>query len=111
MDLVDIVRFVLSFVVVIGLIGALAWLLRRYGAGRISAAAGKGRLGVVEVTAIDARRRLVLIRRDRVEHLLLLGPTSETVIETGIGAGNAAGSDSFEARLDAAGAPSRETYP
>ncbi|MDH3739829.1 MAG: flagellar biosynthetic protein FliO [Alphaproteobacteria bacterium] len=84
MDLVNIARFVLSFVVVIGLLGGLAWILRRYGTGRITAAAGKGRLGVVEVSVVDAKRRLVLLRRDDVEHLILLSPTSETVIETGI---------------------------
>lgn len=85
MDLVNIARFVLSFVVVIGLIGGFAWVLRRYGAGRITAG-GKGRLAVVEIAPVDAKRRLVLIRRDAVEHLVLLSPTSETVIETGIAA-------------------------
>lgn len=98
MDLVNIARFLLSFVVVIGLIGGLAWFLRRYGAGRISAAGGKGRLGVVEVTAVDAKRRLVLVRRDAVEHLILLSPTSETIVETGINAPS--GSDRFADRLE-----------
>jgi flagellar protein FliO/FliZ len=59
--------------------------------------AGKGLLGVVEASHIDAKRRLVLIRRDGVEHLLLLGPTSETVIETGIETGA-----NFAAQLNAA---------
>jgi flagellar protein FliO/FliZ len=38
----------------------------------------------VEALSIDARRRLVIIRRDDREHLILLGPESEQVIETGI---------------------------
>lgn len=84
MDLVSGLRFVLALLVVLGLIAALAWILRRYGAGRVTLGAGKGRLGVVEASHIDAKRRLVLIRRDGVEHLLLLGPTTEMVIETGI---------------------------
>ncbi len=33
---------------------------------------------------LDAKRRLVLIRRDNKEHLLLLGPDGDTVIETDI---------------------------
>ena len=33
---------------------------------------------------IDNRRRLVLVRRDDREHLLLLGPQGETVVETNI---------------------------
>lgn len=100
MDLINIARFILSFVVVIGLIGGLAWVLRRYGSGRISAAAGKGRLGVVEVATVDAKRRLVLIRRDAVEHLILLSPTSETIVETGIA--SPAGGNRFADRLEAA---------
>jgi len=84
MDLVSGLRFVLALVVVLGLIAALAWILRRYGAGRVTLGVGKGRLGVVEASHIDAKRRLVLIRRDGIEHLLLLGPTSELLIETGI---------------------------
>ena len=104
MDLVNIARFVLSFVVVIGLIGGLAWVLRRYGAGRISGAGGKGRLGVVEVAAVDAKRRLVLVRRDAVQHLILLSPTSETIVETGIvetGIAAPADADRFADRLEA----------
>jgi len=100
MDLVNIARFVLSFVVVIGLIGGLAWVLRRYGGGRIRGAAGKGRLGVVEVAAVDAKRRLVLIRRDDLEHLILLSPTSETIVETGIV--SRAKGDGFADRLESA---------
>ncbi len=110
MDLVNIARFLLSFVVVIGLIGGLAWFLRRYGAGRISGAAGKGRLGVVEVAAIDAKRRMVLVRRDAVEHLILLSPTSETIVETGIAPQS--GGERFADRLEtvtAAAAPAAES--
>ena len=112
MDLVDISRFVLSFVVVIGLIGGLAWVLRRYGAGRITAAAGKGRLGVVEVAAVDAKRRLVLVRRDDTEHLILLSPTSETIVETGISA--IASGERFADSLEfakAAAAPAGHSEP
>ena len=100
MDLVNIARFVLSFLVVIGLLGGLAWILRRFGTGRITAAAGKGRLGVVEVSVVDAKRRLVLLRRDDVEHLILLSPTSETVVETGITSN--AGEQRFASRLETA---------
>ena len=84
MDLVNLLRFALSLAVVIGLIAGLAWLLRRYGGGRVAMAGGRGRLSVVEATHVDAKRRLVLIRRDDTEHLILLGPTTETLIESGI---------------------------
>lgn len=43
------------------------------------------RLDLVEQVSIDARRRLVLIRRDEVEHLIMTGGPVDVVIETGIG--------------------------
>lgn len=42
------------------------------------------RLGVVEQASVDGRRRLVLIRRDGVEHLIMTGGPVDVVIETGI---------------------------
>lgn len=100
MDVVSGFRFVLALVVVIGLIAGLAWILRKYGSGRITMGGGKGRLAVVEATHIDAKRRLVLIRRDGTEHLLLLGPNTETVVETSIAGGN------FSQELSARAKPS-----
>lgn len=44
------------------------------------------RLGVVEQTSVDSRRKLLLVRRDGVEHLILTGGPVDVVIETGIGA-------------------------
>jgi flagellar protein FliO/FliZ len=35
---------------------------------------------------VDAKRRLVLVRRDDREHLLLLGATQDVVVESGIAA-------------------------
>lgn len=43
------------------------------------------RLEVVEQANVDGRRRLVLIRRDDVEHLIMTGGPIDLVIETGIG--------------------------
>ena len=44
------------------------------------------RLAVVEHASVDGRRRLVLVRRDDVEHLIMTGGPVDVVIETGIGA-------------------------
>jgi flagellar protein FliO/FliZ len=44
------------------------------------------RLAVVEHASLDGRRRLVLVRRDDVEHLIMTGGPVDVVIETGIGA-------------------------
>ena len=42
------------------------------------------RLGVIEQATVDSRRRLVLVRRDDVEHLIMTGGPVDVVIETGI---------------------------
>ncbi len=85
MDLISILRFLSAFAFVLALIAGLSWLLRRYSSGmRIATGIGASRIGVVEFAPVDPKRRLALIRRDGVEHLILLSPTSETVIETGI---------------------------
>ncbi|MDX2224865.1 MAG: flagellar biosynthetic protein FliO [Rhodospirillaceae bacterium] len=85
MELTDYIRFVLALIVVLGLILAMTWALKRFGLG----AAGGGlisrrRLRTVETALIDGRHRLVLVRRDAVEHLLLVGPNTSQVIESGI---------------------------
>ncbi len=43
------------------------------------------RLEVVEHASVDNRRRLVIVRRDNVEHLIMTGGPVDVVIETGIG--------------------------
>jgi len=87
MDGTDYLRFFLALLFVLGLIGVVAALARRAGLGfptRATHPGGGRRLSVVEVTPVDGRRRLVLVRRDDKEHLILLSPTAETVVETGI---------------------------
>jgi flagellar protein FliO/FliZ len=78
-------RFLLALIFVIALIAGLAWLARRFGvAGRIGAARAGRRLAVIESAALDGKRRLVLIRRDDTEHLVLVGAETALVIESGI---------------------------
>lgn len=86
---IEYVRFLLALLFVLGLIGLLAFVLRRFGMGavRVSPAhrrSSERRLAVVEVASVDARRRLVLVRRDDTEHLILLGQTADLLIERGI---------------------------
>lgn len=63
------------------LIGAL-WLLRRYGSPRMDGLRGGHRLRIVASQVVDARTRLLLVRRDGVEHLLAVAPSGVTLIET-----------------------------
>ena len=50
---------------------------------RISGRRGQ-RLGISEYHELDKSRRLVLVRRDNVEHLILIGGAQDLVIEPGI---------------------------
>src|SRR5262245_26550097 len=80
-------RFFLAFLVVLGLIGGAAYLLRRFAADRLGTTAARGRqprLAVIDAAPVDSRRRLVLIRRDNIEHLLLIGGPSDVVVEPNI---------------------------
>src|SRR5579871_2100201 len=82
-----IVRFVVAFVIVLALIGATFWIIRRFGATRVGAAAQRGRqprLAVIDAAPVDGRRRLVLVRRDNVEHLLMIGGPADIVVEQNI---------------------------
>jgi flagellar protein FliO/FliZ len=86
MDYDIFLRFLVALIFVLGLIGLLAWAARRFGiGGRVAVRPGRRRrMTIVEATALDAKRRLVLVRRDDVEHMILLGPTVDLVVEQGI---------------------------
>jgi flagellar protein FliO/FliZ len=76
-------KFVLALVVVLALIALLTFAARRLGFARTTRGRGnRRRLAIAEVMPVDARRRLVLLKRDNVEHLVLLGPTQDLLIET-----------------------------
>jgi len=82
-------RFVLALILVVGLILVLAWIARRSGFGPANVkplGRSKRRLGIVETLTLDPKRRLVIVRRDATEHLILLGTAGETVVEHGLSA-------------------------
>jgi flagellar protein FliO/FliZ len=86
MELDGYLRFILALVFVLGLIGIFAALARRFGFGyrRPQVRGAARRLSIVEVMPVDAKRRLVLVRRDESEHLILLGATADLVVEADI---------------------------
>jgi len=82
-------KFVIAVVVVLlGLLclALVLWIIR----GRPSSPFIRGgrnrtpRLAVLDAAAIDTRRRLVLVRRDDVEHLVMIGGPTDIVIESRI---------------------------
>src|SRR2546423_5356217 len=80
-------RFFIAFLIVLALIVLTFWAIRRFGGIGLGAGATRGRqprLGVIDAAVVDGRRRLVLIRRDNVEHLLMIGGPSDIVVEPNI---------------------------
>lgn len=81
-----ILKIAITVVVILALTALVYWLVRRYstiGLGGI----GRGRvprLAVVDALTVDRRRRLLLVRRDNVEHLILIGGPSDLVVEATI---------------------------
>lgn len=83
MDSSHYLRFVLSLVAVLTLIFAVLWVVRSRLPGMMAGRTGAGgrRLAVVETLTLDVKHRLVLVRRDDREHLLVLGGGQPVVVE------------------------------
>ena len=76
MPLADIARAVFALVLTLGLIGLAAVAARRFGPEwltRLRRPKAERRLAIIESLPLDPARRLVLVRLDGVERLLLLG--------------------------------------
>jgi flagellar protein FliO/FliZ len=76
MDFVELIRAMAALGVTLGLIGLAAVGLRRYGPDwmtRLQTSRADRRLTLVETLPLDASRRLVLVRLDGAEKLILLG--------------------------------------
>ena len=90
MNLFDLARAIFGLVFVLGLIGLVAWAARRYAPqlmARLSAERGERRMQVVETLVLDPARRLVLVRVDNEERLLILGEGRELIEPRGQGEG------------------------
>jgi flagellar protein FliO/FliZ len=78
-------QFFAALIFVLGLISALAYALRRWGGSALLLPrSGARRLAIVETLPLDSTRRLVLLRRDDREHLVMIGRNQDVLIEAGI---------------------------
>lgn len=92
MGFLELIRAIAALAVTLGLIGLAAWAARRYGPStllRLQTPAAERRLKVVETLVLDPSRRLVLVKVDQEEKLLLLGegrllgaPAATPAVET-----------------------------
>lgn len=84
----------LAFVLLLAVMGL--WLLKFTVRGTTTLRGRNRRISVVEQVPVDARRQLLLIRRDGVEHLLLVGGPQDLLVESGIGAPRRRADDAAE---------------
>lgn len=91
MDMSGYFQFAMALLFVLALILILAYGAKRFGLmARVTVNSTKTkdkRLDIVEILPVDARRKLMLIRRDDVEHLIMLGNERDIVIEQNIETG------------------------
>lgn len=79
MEVLDWARAVFALLLTLALIGGVAYGARRLGMLQPLAKTAR-RLAITETLMIDPRRRLVLVRLDGREHLILLGPGGDVVV-------------------------------
>lgn len=84
MDVIDLWRYFGALLLVAGLAGVAIIGTRRFGVPGLIRPPGTRRVRIVESIMLSTRQRLCLIRRDNVEHLVLLGPEGASVIERNI---------------------------
>jgi hypothetical protein len=80
-------RWIIALIFVLALVFAALWAWRRFGPGggmRPSSRGKQPRLGIVDVSNVDGTRKLVIVRRDDVEHLVMIGGPNDLVVESGI---------------------------
>ena len=82
MNFLDLARAVFGLAFTLGLIGLAPYAARRYAPqllARLNAERGERRMQVVETLVLDPARRLVLVRIDDEERLILLGEGRELI--------------------------------
>ncbi|MBE7198269.1 MAG: flagellar biosynthetic protein FliO, partial [Parafilimonas terrae] len=84
-----IIQYIVIFAVIFTVLAAIVFLVRRLTGGGTAlqsrgARARQPRLGIVDVYELDRARQLILLRRDNVEHLLLVGGPNDVVVERNI---------------------------
>jgi hypothetical protein len=88
LDLNTLILAVAAILFVIAIGALLVWAFRTFFGGGTSShgflRSRDRRLGVVETASVDQLRKLILIRRDDVEHLIMIGGPVDMVVETSI---------------------------
>ena len=81
MEYVDWVSFVLSFLLVIALLGATLWGLKRFGRMQLQNQSGQASIKLIDSFSLGARQRIILVESD--DQRVLVGVLPQSI--TGLG--------------------------
>ena len=81
MEYVDWVSFVLSFLLVIALLGATLWGLKRFGRMQLQNQSGQASIKLIDSFSLGARQRIILVETD--DQRVLVGVSPQSI--TGLG--------------------------
>lgn len=86
MEINTLILGVATLLFAVALIALLVWAFKTFfgKSGGSTRRAPEKRLTVVETAEVDSKRTLYLLRRDDVEHLVMIGGPVNVVVETGI---------------------------
>lgn len=87
LDLNTVILSIAGLLFIVALLVLTVWAFKAIFGQGDTGTAKKGRerrLSVVETAQVDGNRKLCLVRRDDVEHLLIIGGPVDLVVETGI---------------------------
>jgi flagellar protein FliO/FliZ len=83
--------YLIVFLIMVVLLSLFAFGAKRFARGRLTLGGNGGtsrsrqpRLGIVDIYELDRQRQLILLRRDNIEHLLLVGGPNDVVVERNI---------------------------
>ncbi len=84
METTLVLRAIFALAIVLGLVALCAWIARRWPAllQKAQRSGAPRRLIIVERLPIDSRRQILVVREGRREHVILLGVSSEQIIES-----------------------------
>ena len=80
----EILRYIGALLLVLALIGAAGIAARKWGVPGVTKAVDHKRLAVIETLMIGPRQKLLIVRRDDVEHLIFTSPDGSCLVENNI---------------------------
>lgn len=84
MDITNLIRLGLALIFVLSLMAILALIMKKINGGSGAFKGQDKRLDIIEQRMLDPKHKLMLIKRDQTEHLVILSNNDTIVVESGI---------------------------